>query len=60
MAFNVIKEIKFAGSTSYNLTGNDNVLIKVKGVQEFKYDVPNGRNGVITITITGLLSDPEA
>jgi hypothetical protein len=57
MIFN--KNLVINGSQAYSLTQTDLIVVKVKGMDEFKYKIPDNFQGTITISISGSLSEIE-
>ena len=55
--YNVVREIKITGTEAYNVKSLDVVKIMINDKEEFKYQVPDGRNGTLSITLNGTLTD---
>ena len=57
MIFN--KVLNIDGSQAYSMTQDDQIVVKVKGQDEFKYKIPDNFKGTITISVKGSLTEIE-
>lgn len=51
------KKFTLSGNQAYTLSAGDVIAIKVKGLEEFKYKIPDNWQGSVTININGVLSE---